>query len=271
VAFAEIDDFLDTPVKRYSSGMYVRLAFAVAAHLEPEILIVDEVLAVGDQAFQRKCIGKMQSVASHGRVVLFVSHNLGALENLCHRGIVLSGGALQFNASIDEAIGNYISSVDSDANIDVRHRTDRRGKGELQFEEAYVSMGPNQPLNSLWMGRPAEFVFVLNEARPNIDIQFTIHDQRSVPVCTLDSFNQCDADQTSPQVEPRFVCRIEQLPLRSGRYFVSARITYNREQQDHLEGLYFFDVENGEFCGRSLRYNTIPGLVCIDHAWTLPC
>jgi lipopolysaccharide transport system ATP-binding protein len=271
VAFAEIEDFLDTPVKRYSSGMYVRLAFAIAAHLEPEILIVDEVLAVGDQAFQRKCIGKMQSVASHGRAVLFVSHNLGSLESLCHRGVVLSGGSLQFDAPIDAAIGSYIDSVDSHACIDVRDRTDRRGKGELRFEEAFVTMGPNQPLNSLWMGRPAEFEFVLNEARPDIDIQFTIHDQRSVPICTLDSFNRSDADEISPQVEPRFVCSIKELPLRSGRYFVSARVTYNRVQQDHLEGLFFFDVEDGEFCGRSLRYNSIPGMVCIDHTWKLPC
>lgn len=107
VAFAELEKFLDTPVKRYSSGMYVRLAFAVAAHLEPEILIVDEVLAVGDAAFQKKCLGKMQNVAKEGRTVLFVSHNLLAVRNLCSRGIVLEEGKIQLDASAQNATDYY--------------------------------------------------------------------------------------------------------------------------------------------------------------------
>jgi lipopolysaccharide transport system ATP-binding protein len=111
VAFSEIGDFLDTPVKRYSSGMFVRLAFAVAAHLEPEILIVDEVLAVGDMAFQKKCLGKMGDASRAGRTVLFVSHNLAMLENLCHRGIVLRKGKLVYDGEAQEAIDFYIHSV----------------------------------------------------------------------------------------------------------------------------------------------------------------
>jgi ABC-type polysaccharide/polyol phosphate transport system ATPase subunit len=106
VAFAEVEKFLDTPVKRYSSGMYVRLAFAVAAHLEPEILVVDEVLAVGDAEFQKKCLGKMKDVASHGRTVLFVSHNMGIVRRLCGKGILLIGGRVQ-------EIGDVASIVDS--------------------------------------------------------------------------------------------------------------------------------------------------------------
>jgi lipopolysaccharide transport system ATP-binding protein len=111
VAFSEVEKFLDTPVKRYSSGMYVRLAFAVAAHLEPEILIVDEVLAVGDYNFQKKCLGKMQNVAaSHGRTVLFVSHNMGALSQLCNRGIFLENGVVKMIGPVDEVIKNYMRS-----------------------------------------------------------------------------------------------------------------------------------------------------------------
>ena len=111
VAFAEIGDFLDTPVKRYSSGMYVRLAFAVAAHLEPEILIVDEVLAVGDHAFQRKCLGKMHDVATgDGRTILFVSHNMGALAQLCDRGILLEEGSITATGPIREVIDAYLRS-----------------------------------------------------------------------------------------------------------------------------------------------------------------
>jgi lipopolysaccharide transport system ATP-binding protein len=111
VSFAGTEAFLDTPVKHYSSGMYMRLAFAVAAHLDPEILIVDEVLAVGDAAFQKKCLGKMGDVAKQGRTVLFVSHNLGAIRSLCTRGIGLAGGVMQFDGSVDHAIANYLSSA----------------------------------------------------------------------------------------------------------------------------------------------------------------
>lgn len=110
VAFADIGEFLDTPVKRYSSGMYVRLAFAVAAHLEPDILIVDEVLAVGDAEFQRKCLGKMEHVAGHGRTVLFVSHNMGAVEGLCPRAIWLNKGRIQADGPSGEVVRKYLDS-----------------------------------------------------------------------------------------------------------------------------------------------------------------
>ena len=111
MAFAEVEQFLDTPVKRYSSGMQVRLAFAVAAHLEPEILIVDEVLAVGDPAFQKKCLGKMRHVSSQeGRTVLFVSHNTGALSNLCTRGVVLDSGSILVDTDIHAAMSLYLKN-----------------------------------------------------------------------------------------------------------------------------------------------------------------
>jgi lipopolysaccharide transport system ATP-binding protein len=115
VAFAEVEKFLDTPVKRYSSGMYVRLAFAVAAHLEPEILVVDEVLAVGDAQFQKKCLGKMEEVGKEGRTVLFVSHNLGAIKSLCSSGIVLSSGKLIYHGSVSQSISHYNDTRDKSA------------------------------------------------------------------------------------------------------------------------------------------------------------
>lgn len=111
VAFAEVEKFIDTPVKRYSSGMYLRLAFSVAAHLQSEILLVDEVLAVGDIAFQRKCLDKMGDVAAGGRTVLFVSHNLGAVKELCQRVLVLDGGELAFEGPVAEGLGIYSSQV----------------------------------------------------------------------------------------------------------------------------------------------------------------
>jgi lipopolysaccharide transport system ATP-binding protein len=110
VAFSEVEKFLDTPVKRYSSGMYVRLAFAVAAHLEPEILVVDEVLAVGDSAFQRKCLDKMHDVGQHGRTVFFVSHNMPAITRLCGRAIMLSQGQLVADGTPQQVVGTYLTS-----------------------------------------------------------------------------------------------------------------------------------------------------------------
>ena len=113
VAFAEVERFIDTPVKRYSSGMVVRLAFAVAAHLEPDVLIVDEVLAVGDAAFQKKCLGRMGEVGTSGRTVLFVSHNMGAVRSLCQRGLMLDSGGIVFDGSASDAVATYMSNVGS--------------------------------------------------------------------------------------------------------------------------------------------------------------
>ncbi len=110
VAFAEIEKFIDTPVKRYSSGMYIRLAFAVAAHLEPEILLVDEVLAVGDAQFQNKCLGKMQDVSCSGRTVVFVSHSMSAIRRLCTRAILLSEGRVEVDGAVDEGVGAYLAT-----------------------------------------------------------------------------------------------------------------------------------------------------------------
>lgn len=146
VAFSGCANYIDTPVKRYSSGMIVRLGFAVAAHLESEILVVDEVLAVGDQEFQKKCIGKMQDISKGGRSVLFVSHNLSTLLNLCQSGILLQNGQLNFQGSIQETIGMYLqgSSFEKSTKFDLSNFEEREGTGELKF----LSLEFCNPLNS---------------------------------------------------------------------------------------------------------------------------
>ena len=138
VAFAEVEKFLDTPVKRYSSGMYVRLAFAVAAHLEPEILIVDEVLAVGDAQFQKKCLGKMEDVGKEGRTVLFVSHNMGAVQRLCSKGIVINQGQTIFQGEASNAVSEYLAKVSESTSRRIRFK-DSENKEITILEAAVVS------------------------------------------------------------------------------------------------------------------------------------
>jgi lipopolysaccharide transport system ATP-binding protein len=270
VAFAGVEQFLDTPVKHYSSGMYVRLAFAVAAHLEPEILVVDEVLSVGDADFQKKCLGKMQAVAQGGRTVLFVSHNIGVLKTLCDKGLLLDRGRLVTQGAIEDVIETYLRSLEAQAAKSLSARTDRRGKGEIRLHNIHVSMGPEFPPNTLVVGRPAEFVFELNQVQENIDLSFIIYDHRGTAVSTLDTWRRGPCDQHVPEVGKRAICRIDELPLRSGRYYLSASIACNKELQDQIDGVVFFDVQNGEFRGRTFPYPNIPGVVCIDHAWTRP-
>jgi len=133
VAFADIEKFLDMPVKRYSSGMYVRLAFAVAAHLEPEILIIDEVLAVGDYEFQRRCLGKMHKVARAGRTVLFVSHNMTAIEELCPQSILLKNGRIERSGPTHQVVADYLTSTTRDSAWQIDEQTDREGTGNARI------------------------------------------------------------------------------------------------------------------------------------------
>lgn len=160
VAFSEIEKFLDTPVKRYSSGMYVRLAFAVAAHLEPEILVIDEVLAVGDAQFQKKCLGKMGEVAKSGRTVLFVSHNMQAVRNLCSRCILLDRGVLVSNSTADETLNVYsrmLRDVKIDIKTELHNERVRRGSGAIRFSSVEVLDGNGNRSLSMEMGDTMRF------------------------------------------------------------------------------------------------------------------
>jgi lipopolysaccharide transport system ATP-binding protein len=174
VDFAGVDKFLDTPVKRYSSGMYVRLAFAVAAHLEPDILMIDEVLAVGDASFQKKCLGKMNEVAHEGRTVLFVSHDLANISRLCTRAVLLSAGEVEAIGEPGEVIAQY---VPSDLNVhagltDLSRRGDRSGNGEARFQSIEINY-PN-PTNVCRFEEEFNISLVVKVARPIGSAQIAI-------------------------------------------------------------------------------------------------
>jgi lipopolysaccharide transport system ATP-binding protein len=154
VAFAEVEKFIDTPVKRYSSGMYVRLAFAVAAHLDSEVLILDEVLAVGDMSFQRKCLGMMEQTAKGGKTVLFVSHNMLAIQSLCTRGIFLNNGSIVFSGPTSQAVNKYLESVKELQIQPIDSRQDRLGGHEFRFTGLqFLNPETMKPWNTLMSGQ----------------------------------------------------------------------------------------------------------------------
>lgn len=167
IDFAGVERYIDTPVKRYSSGMMVRLGFAVAAHLDPDILVVDEVLAVGDAEFQKKAIGKMQDVSKkEGRTVLFVSHNMTSMKNLCKNGLLLENGQMKYQSNIDSTINTYLKNQSINQFADIKTMTDRRGNGMLLFTDAHLYDKNNIECNDFLLGEPFKLE-VLYEKRIN--------------------------------------------------------------------------------------------------------
>ncbi|RIK35057.1 MAG: ABC transporter ATP-binding protein [Chloroflexi bacterium] len=176
VAFAEIERFLDTPVKRYSSGMYVRLAFAVAAHLEPEILIVDEVLAVGDAAFQEKCLGKMSSVAQQGRTILFVSHNMAAVQSLCGRAIWLHDGKMMEEGKPAQVISRYLQTSFTDATERVwDDPATAPGNERVRLRRATVRPLQGEPGDPITVRTPFVFEFEYWNLQPGVPLHLSLH------------------------------------------------------------------------------------------------
>jgi lipopolysaccharide transport system ATP-binding protein len=231
-AFAEVEKFLDTPVKRYSSGMYVRLAFAVAAHLEPEILIVDEVLAVGDAEFQNKCIGKMSDVAAvDGRTVLFVSHNMAAVQHLCQRAILLRNGKVTGNDAPATVISQYLSDAVCGNRVNLEGWRDRITSGEACIMQLEFDDGDNGA--SIRFGGDLRIRMHARFAEPLVNPVFgvIIHDAQGVPVSNVQSIHDglcASAVSDEITVEAYF----KSLSLYPGRYFLSPWIMDSARQRD---------------------------------------
>jgi lipopolysaccharide transport system ATP-binding protein len=272
VAFAEIEQFLDTPVKRYSSGMSVRLAFAVAAHLEPEILLVDEVLAVGDAAFQRKSVGKMGQVAQDGRTVIFVSHNLAIIRALCKRGVLLEQGRLVCDATVGETIDVYLRTLERHTSDDLLSRTDRDHRG---YDDTFVRALEIRDIeagqsNVVVSGRPAKIIVDVTKALPLMECRLTIVNGLGQPVATFDSEMPAPGDIRNHEMGSRLECEIESLPLAPGRYRLDVLLKARRQIQDGLLGAAFFDVEPGLLAGRPSPPAGFDGDVMFAHRWRLP-
>lgn len=268
VAFAGIEKFLDTPVKHYSSGMYVRLAFSVAAHLEPEILLVDEVLAVGDAEFQKKCLGKMSSVADTGRTVLFVSHNLSLVQSLCRRGVMLVNGQVTADGPIEDVISQYLQELKSNSHQHITERTDRSGRGQVQLTKvAAFNHAPNTH-GVLRTGEPVTFEFDIDHSMGGLICIFEIHDSLGRQVSAFRSDTQGPEDVMTEE-RTRFVCQLDELLVRPGAYRLDVKIRGNGDLQDYVQGALYFNVEDGQLRGRPMRQRRgISGLM--PHRWQMP-
>jgi len=272
VEFANMERFLDTPVKRYSSGMQVRLAFAVAAHLEPEILLVDEVLAVGDAAFQRKSLTKMAEVARAGSTVIFVSHNLATIQALCERAILLERGSVVTDAPVEEAVTGYLRALERAASDDLETRTDRDGRAweESKVKRLAVYDGDSDEADVVVGGRGAKIVIEVTEVVPMMECSLTILNSLGHPITTLDSELSSSADIRDSGSGPRIECRVDSLPLIPGRYRIDILLRGRQEIQDGLQAAAYFDVEPGVIDGRPMPSIGADGDVVLPHTWQLP-
>jgi len=269
MAFAEIDKFIDTPIKHYSSGMYVRLAFSVAAHLEPEILLVDEVLAVGDIAFQKKCLGKMDDFTHQGRTVLFVSHNMGLVQSLCQRGILLNQGTKIIDGPITEAINSYLRALERAGAQRLEERNDRGGRGEVRVIKVEISDGNNHPSSILRTGYSARFVFHLNKIIAGISCLFVVFNHYGQHIAVFESSVVGPEDTYDPDLGPKFICELDELMLLPGQYRINVLIRDSGGMQDSVEGAAIFDVEAGQLDGRPMKSRRRTS-VCMPHRWRQP-
>ncbi len=268
VAFSEVEQFLETPVKYYSSGMYVRLAFAVAAHLEPDIMLVDEVLAVGDAAFQEKCLGKLDSVTRQGRTVLFVSHNMAAIRRLCSRAILLDEGSVSAMGDTEDVVKEYLNSIQASSGT-LRDLGQRRGESAptrlvaTGFRALGADGGPART------ACPAEFR--ISYQAPGrlalMRVGLAVKDPLGTTIFVCNSaMTRADFVEMPPRGEVS--CRVDWLPLIPGRYWVDLKLMDDRGHTEHVIAAATFAVlDGGEsgFFDYPRRY--VDGSIIVPHRW----
>jgi len=271
VAFAETEKFIDTPVKHYSSGMYVRLAFAVAAHMEPEILIVDEVLAVGDLAFQKKCLGKMGDIARQGRTVLFVSHNMAAIQGLCSRACLLSAGQIVGEGLPTEVVRRYLVETSQASLASLEERKDRQGTGAIRFVKVYVVDDRGHRIDTALCGQDVGIV-VSYRARDHqpvsrSDIHITFYTSLGQFLFTCSSEGSGSPFDVLP-ARGEVVCHIPELPLAPGQYVFNLFLTIGGEIVDWVQQAGYLDVAAGDYFGTGQLKTHGDGFL-VKHKWSI--
>ena len=263
VDFSGVEKFLDTPIKHYSSGMQLRLAFSVAAHLEPEILLIDEVLAVGDAEFQKKCIGKMEEVSkTHGRTIVFVSHNMASLQNFCTKGILLENGILREENDINTVINRYLSSTLKEK-IKLTERKDRIGNGQVKIlnvtllNEAGIRTGESLKVE-------IEYTCLSTNVEVS-EFGISIWDSNEDKIISLSSAFKNQLQQISNK--GKIVCEIPNLPLVNGSYVLNAFVSSLFGIEDYIERILQFEVHENDIFGTGKIVNPEWGKIAVEHNW----
>jgi lipopolysaccharide transport system ATP-binding protein len=273
VDFSGVEKFIDTPVKHYSSGMQVRLAFAVAAHLEPEILVVDEVLAVGDAEFQKKCLGKMGDVTKEGRTVLFVSHDMAAIQNLCPRTILLHEGTLNEDRCTQEVINLYVRKTVGLSDTPLAERKDRRGNGNIRFISFELQDQDRQIVSSLCSGQAVVLkLFYENNLGydiRNLRIDIGIDNHMDYRITWLSNYALNDVFSSVPRDLNCIEVNITKLPLVPGRYSLTLNATINNVLADWIRNAVFFEVETSDYYGTGKLPPANQGDFVMDYSFTV--
>jgi lipopolysaccharide transport system ATP-binding protein len=278
VDFSGVGRFIDTPVKRYSSGMYVRLAFAVAAHLDPDIILVDEVLAVGDAAFQKKCLGKMKDVVTQGRTVLFVSHNMAAVANLCPRSLLFESGRIAVEGSTQTVIDRYLHRLSQNEATDLAARADRQGSQVLTFVGIELRNARGTVVDRVQCGQAVTIALhyrthgraSLNAVRAAIGIHGR-YDERLFDL--TNDLNGFLFDRLPSR--GTLLCHVPCLPLQPGSYSFNAYCEIAGETADWVHNAGSIEVEPGDFFGSGRLPPVEQGPFLVHHSWTVeeakPC
>jgi lipopolysaccharide transport system ATP-binding protein len=266
VAFSEVERFIDTPVKHYSSGMYLRLAFAVAAHLEPEILLVDEVLAVGDAGFQKKCLGKMGTVAKEGRTVLFVSHNMGAITQLCGAVVQLEKGELKRVGPSSEVVNAYLSSsMGTEVKSSWANQALQPNHSEVRFISARLLSLEKHPLSVVNFDDSFLIEIAYDVKVPTRDLSVALHLFDSMNNCVFESMDTDLPEWKGRIREPgRYLAtaRIPACLIKPGRYYLSfASFIEGVKLIEHLEGAVSFDVSAVGYTFNPNRWGVVAPLL----------
>lgn len=269
IEFSGVGKFIDTPVKRYSSGMKVRLAFSVAAHMEPEILIIDEVLAVGDETFQKKCLGKMDQVADGGRTVLFVSHNLAAIQSLCNRVLVLDGGRVAVNAPTAEGISAYLNMITSVSTSGDVSELPRMSAHKAVIQKIKFLGQNGKETDTVTTGSPLRVQIHYDageELLKNPYFGMAFENHVGVKIFWVQTLMQ---KGRLPDLKPAGVieCNIPRLPLLPGSYFVSSGCGAQSQQLDHVQRARQLNVTAADVFGTGRLPPERRGLVIVDADW----
>jgi len=270
VDFSGVEKFIDTPVKRYSSGMYVRLAFSVAAHLEPEILIVDEVLAVGDAEFQKKCLGKMDGVAKNGRTVIFVSHNMGAVQNLCTSGLLMQHGQLVMSGDIKQVISKYTSKNKSAEVKDLSKvkRSYDWGKS-IQITDCFVQNIDKQRVKSLLFNEPIVVVSsikAIEKSFENLNVIVSIETDLGTTVFGVESKSNSKLFACKHGEEIVIKTFVNGIKLTPGEYSLKIAVKHEGLLLDLVRQEVFFTVQD-LFLENTTPYSGLYGLIDVKSKW----